>query len=207
VDSAQRPSWGAGMFPDVAVRELDRPPSLNGRIGPVCSRRPTTNGSNGDNRPSPKERIGPLCSRRPRANRRALWEEQFAYLSSPVCVRKVSQVGLNEPASELQVVILEWLGTAAKLAAHLAQVSQVDQVPWARGCVSGQARHQGRQDRHMIWRAALACSRRGAEGRSMPHSILNVWLGNRSVAGRKIRIALAHGHCKCFESACYANIQ
>ena len=29
---------------------------------------------------------------------------------------------------ELQVDILEWLGTAAKLAVHLAQVSQVDNV-------------------------------------------------------------------------------
>ena len=41
---------------------------------------------------------------------------------------KVSQVGLVEARIELQVVILAWLGTAAKLAVHLAQVSQVDQV-------------------------------------------------------------------------------
>jgi len=37
----------------------------------------------------------------------------------------------------------------------LAQVSQVDQVPWVWGCVSGEDRQQDRQDRHMIWRATL----------------------------------------------------
>ena len=45
-----------------------------------------------------------------------------------MCVRKVSQVGAEQASIELQVVILEWLGTAAKLAVHLAQVSQVDRV-------------------------------------------------------------------------------
>jgi len=45
-----------------------------------------------------------------------------------VCVHKVSQVGAEQASIELQVVILEWLGTAAKLAVHLAQVSQVDHV-------------------------------------------------------------------------------
>ena len=34
--------------------------------------------------------------------------------------------GAEQARIELQVVILEWLGTAAKLAVHLAQVSQVD---------------------------------------------------------------------------------
>jgi hypothetical protein len=43
-----------------------------------------------------------------------------------VCVREVSQVGLQQAGIELQVVILDWLETAAKLAVHLAQVSQVD---------------------------------------------------------------------------------
>jgi len=61
----------------------------------------------------------------------------------------VSQVGAEQARIELQVVILEWLGTADKLAAHLAQVSQVDQVPWAWRCGSGDDRQQGRQDRHM----------------------------------------------------------
>src|SRR6516164_6650016 len=46
----------------------------------------------------------------------------------PVCVHKVSQVGAEQARIELQVVILEWLGTAAKLTVHLAQVSQVDHV-------------------------------------------------------------------------------
>ena len=45
-----------------------------------------------------------------------------------LCVHKVSQVGAEQARIELQVVILEWLGTAAKLTVHLAQVSQVDQV-------------------------------------------------------------------------------
>ena len=45
-----------------------------------------------------------------------------------MCVHKVSQVGAEQARIELQVVILEWLGTAAKLTVHLAQVSQVDQV-------------------------------------------------------------------------------
>jgi hypothetical protein len=52
----------------------------------------------------------------------------FPQFASPVCVHKVSQVGAEQPRIELQVVILEWLGTAAILAVHLAQVSQVDQV-------------------------------------------------------------------------------
>ena len=46
-----------------------------------------------------------------------------------MCVRKVSQVGAEQAGIELQVVIMERLGTAAKLAVHLAQVSQVDQLP------------------------------------------------------------------------------
>jgi hypothetical protein len=37
-------------------------------------------------------------------------------------------VGAEQARIVLQVVILEWLGTAAKLAVHLAQVSQVEQV-------------------------------------------------------------------------------
>jgi hypothetical protein len=41
-----------------------------------------------------------------------------------VSVHKVSQVGAEQARTELQVVILEWLGTTAKLAVHLAQVSQ-----------------------------------------------------------------------------------
>ena len=45
-----------------------------------------------------------------------------------MCVRKVSQVGAKQARIELQVVILEWLGTAAKLTVHLAQVSQVDRA-------------------------------------------------------------------------------
>ena len=49
-----------------------------------------------------------------------------------MCVHKVSQVGAEQARIELQVVILEWLGTAAILAVHLAQVSQVDQVPRVR---------------------------------------------------------------------------
>ena len=72
-----------------------------------------------------------------------------------MCVRKVSQVGAGLARIELQVVILEWLGTAAILAVHLAHVSQVDHVPWACACFSGEDRHQGRQDRQMIWRATL----------------------------------------------------
>jgi hypothetical protein len=43
-------------------------------------------------------------------------------------VHKVSQVGAEQARIELQVVILEWLGAAAILAVHLAQVSQVDHV-------------------------------------------------------------------------------
>ena len=42
-----------------------------------------------------------------------------------MCVRKVSQVGPEQASVELQVVIFEWLGTAAKLAVHLDQVIQV----------------------------------------------------------------------------------
>jgi hypothetical protein len=45
-------------------------------------------------------------------------------------VHKVSQVGAEQARIEPQVVILERLGTLVKLAVHLAQVSQVDQVPW-----------------------------------------------------------------------------
>ena len=52
----------------------------------------------------------------------------FPQFPSPVCVHKVSQVGAEQAHIELQVVILEWLGTAAILAVHLAQVSQVDNV-------------------------------------------------------------------------------
>ena len=43
-------------------------------------------------------------------------------------MHKVSQVGAEQARIELQVVILEWLGTAVILADHLAQVSQVDQA-------------------------------------------------------------------------------
>jgi len=42
--------------------------------------------------------------------------------------QKVSQVGGDQARIELQVVIFEWLGTADKLAVHLAQVSQVGYV-------------------------------------------------------------------------------
>ena len=52
----------------------------------------------------------------------------FPQFPSPVCVHKVSQVGAAQARIELQVVILEWLGTAAKLTVHLAQVSQVDRA-------------------------------------------------------------------------------
>ena len=52
----------------------------------------------------------------------------FPQFSSPVCVYKVSQVGAEQARIALQVVILEWLGTAAKLTVHLAQVSQVDRA-------------------------------------------------------------------------------
>ena len=52
----------------------------------------------------------------------------FPQFPSPVCVHKVSQVGAEQARIELQVVILEWLGTVDKLAVHLAQVSQVDRV-------------------------------------------------------------------------------
>src|SRR5262249_5099714 len=52
----------------------------------------------------------------------------FPHFPSPVCVHKVSQVGAEQARIELQVVILERLGTAAILTVHLAQVSQVDQV-------------------------------------------------------------------------------
>jgi hypothetical protein len=62
-------------------------------------------------------------------------------------VHKVSQVGAEQASIELQVVILEWLGAAANLAVHLAQVSQVDQVPWVCQCGSGDDRQQGRQGR------------------------------------------------------------
>jgi hypothetical protein len=62
-------------------------------------------------------------------------------------VHKVSQVGAEQARIALQVDILEWFGTAAKLTVHLAQVSQVDQVQWAWESVLGQARHQDRQDR------------------------------------------------------------
>jgi hypothetical protein len=47
-------------------------------------------------------------------------------------MHKVSQVGAEQAHIELQVVNLEKLGTADKLAVHLAQVSQVDQVPQVR---------------------------------------------------------------------------
>jgi hypothetical protein len=57
VDDAQQPAWGTGMFADAAEREADRPPSANGRIGPLCSRRPMANGSNGDGGPLPNGRI------------------------------------------------------------------------------------------------------------------------------------------------------
>ena len=54
----------------------------------------------------------------------------FFYNFVRLCVCAPSEPSGPEQASiELQVVILEWLGTAAKLAVHLAQVSQVDQVP------------------------------------------------------------------------------
>jgi len=57
-------------------------------------------------------------------------------------VRKVSQVGAEQARIELQVVILERLETDAKLAVHLAQVSQVDQVQrQAVRWPSGLARH------------------------------------------------------------------
>ena len=52
----------------------------------------------------------------------------FPQFPSPVCVHKVSQVGAEQARIELQGVILEWLGAAAILAVHLAQVSQVDHV-------------------------------------------------------------------------------
>src|SRR5262249_13071430 len=42
------------------------------------------------------------------------------------CARDFRSSGLEQARIELQVVILEWLGTAAKLALHLAHVSQVD---------------------------------------------------------------------------------
>ena len=54
--------------------------------------------------------------------------EECPFFFGRVCVRKVSQVDAEEAGIELQVVIMERLGTAAKLAVHLAQVSQVDQV-------------------------------------------------------------------------------
>jgi hypothetical protein len=43
-------------------------------------------------------------------------------------VHKVSQVRAEQARIELQVVIWKWFETAAKLAVHLAQVSQVDHV-------------------------------------------------------------------------------
>jgi hypothetical protein len=51
--------------------------------------------------------------------------KKCTFFFRPVCVREVSQVGAEQVSMALQVVILEWLGTAAKLAVHLAQVSQV----------------------------------------------------------------------------------
>jgi hypothetical protein len=76
-------------------------------------------------------------------------------------VRKVSQVGAEQAGIGLQVVIMERLGTAAKLAVHLAQVSQVEQLSLIRVEEGGQrakwrgwppefplllqSRHQGRQ--------------------------------------------------------------
>src|SRR5262249_7597726 len=53
---------------------------------------------------------------------------QQVELAGPVCVHKVSQVGAEQARIELQVVILERIGTAANLTVHLAQVSQVDQL-------------------------------------------------------------------------------
>jgi hypothetical protein len=51
----------------------------------------------------------------------------YNFLRLCVCARSEPS-GPEQASIELQVVILEWLGTAAKLAVHLAQVSQVDQV-------------------------------------------------------------------------------
>ena len=64
-------------------------------------------------------------------------EERFGESSSRTfstiffaCVRAQSEPsGLEKASIQLQVVILEWLGTADKLAVHLALVSQVDQLP------------------------------------------------------------------------------
>ena len=86
-------------------------------------------------------------------------------------MHKVSQVGAGQARIELQVVILEWLGTADKLAVHLAQVSQVDQVPGVWGCVSAEDRQQARQDRHMIWRAALEAGFPFLDCRELPDYI------------------------------------
>jgi hypothetical protein len=60
------------------------------------------------------------------------WQEMHFFLRPCVCVREVSQVGAEQAGIELQVVILERLGMAAKLAVHLAQVSQVEQLPQVR---------------------------------------------------------------------------
>ena len=46
---------------------------------------------------------------------------------SSVCAQSEPS-GPVQASMELQVVIMEWLGTTAKLAVHLAQVSQVDQL-------------------------------------------------------------------------------
>jgi hypothetical protein len=76
----------------------------------------------------------------------ALWGEQFADFStiSFPCVRPQSEPSGPEQARiELQIVILEWLGTAAILAVHLAQVSQVDQAPWACGRFLAEEGQQG----------------------------------------------------------------
>jgi hypothetical protein len=61
----------------------------------------------------------------------AFWGDQFAHFSTFLfaCVCAQSEPSGPEKASiELQAVVLEYLGTAAKLAVHLAQVSQVDHV-------------------------------------------------------------------------------
>ena len=52
----------------------------------------------------------------------------FPQFCSPETVREVIQVGAEPASMELQVVTLEWLGTADKLAVHLAQVSQLERV-------------------------------------------------------------------------------
>jgi hypothetical protein len=50
----------------------------------------------------------------------------FPHFSSPETVRESAPSGPEQASVELQVVILEWLATADKLAVHLAQVRQVD---------------------------------------------------------------------------------